>query len=202
MPGQAPLTVKQGSYLSKIHDSGQHLLELINDILDFSNIETGQFDLNLAPCSLDKICRKSLQTMASQAKDKHLKSSFSSIPENITINVDERRLQKILANLVSNAVKFTPDGGSFGIDVLGNREDGQVHITVWDTGIGIKDGDQARLFQPFVQLDARLARQYNGAGLGLALVRRLTELHHGSVSVQSSPGNGSRFIVTLPWQPA
>ena len=201
MPGQGPLTEKQGSYLSKIHDSGQHLLELINDILDFSNIKTGQFDLDLIPCSLHEICQNSLQLMAAQASAKLLKFSFSTTPENITINVDARRFQKILANLISNAVKFTPNGGSYGIDVFGNREDGLVHITVWDTGIGIKDEDQVRLFQPFVQLDARLARQYNGTGLGLALVRRLTELHDGSVCVQSAPGKGSRFTVTLPWQP-
>jgi signal transduction histidine kinase len=96
-------------------------------------------------------------------------------------------------------MKFTSPGGRFGIELIGSESEKQVHITVWDTGIGIKAEDLPRLFQPFIQLDARLARQYSGTGLGLALVRRLTELHGGSVEVKSVPGQGSRFTVSLPW---
>ncbi|MCX6079417.1 MAG: HAMP domain-containing sensor histidine kinase [Chloroflexi bacterium] len=182
--------------------SGQRLLEIVNDMLDFSMIESGKVVLNLNPCSLEEICQSSLQLTESQAVAKGLKSSISIIPESILLNADARRLQKILVNLLGNAVKFTPKNGSFGIEARGDRIAGQVQITVWDNGIGIKDEDLPCLFQPFIQLDARLARQYEGTGLGLAMVHRLTELHGGSVSVQSVPGQGSRFTVTLPWQPA
>jgi signal transduction histidine kinase len=154
----------------------------------------------VAPCSLGEICRSSLQMMAGQAADKNLQAGFSISPDRIDLNADARRLKQIVINLLSNAVKFTPQGGSFGIEVRGSVIEQQVSLTVWDTGIGISAQDQPRLFQSFIQLDARLSRQYQGTGLGLALVRRLAELHGGSVAVQSEPGQGSRFTVTLPWK--
>ncbi len=200
MPHIGSLNEKQSSYLTNIHKSGQRLLVIINDMLDYSMIESGKVNLSLNPCSLEEICLSSLQLTESQAAAKGLQSSLSIIPESIVISADARRLQKILVNLLGNAVKFTPKNGSFGIEARGDRTVGQVQITVWDNGIGIQEQDLPRLFQPFIQLDARLARQYEGTGLGLAMVRRLTELHGGSVSVQSAPGQGSRFTVTLPWQ--
>jgi len=108
-------------------------------------------------------------------------------------------LKQILVNLLSNAVKFTPAGGQVGLQVVGDAERGRVDFTVWDKGIGIAPEDVERLFQPFVQLDSSLSRQYTGAGLGLALVRQLADLHSGSVSVESQVGQGSRFTVSLPW---
>jgi PAS domain S-box-containing protein len=201
MPHVGPLNEKQRSYLTNIHSSGERLLEIINDMLDFSMIESGKVNLSLNPCSLNEICQSSLQLTESQASAKGLQSNLSITPENILLNADARRLQKILVNLLGNAVKFTPKNGSFGIEARGDRTAGQVKITVWDNGIGIQEQDLPRLFQPFIQLDARLGRQYEGTGLGLAMVRRLTELHGGSVSVQSVPGQGSRFTVTLAWQP-
>ena len=112
---------------------------------------------------------------------------------------DERRLKQILVNLLSNAVKFTPREGKIGLEVAGDRAEGLVRFTVWDTGIGISPEDVPRLFQAFIQLDARLSRQYEGTGLGLVLVKRLAELHGGSVELASQPGDGSRFSVVLPW---
>jgi signal transduction histidine kinase len=137
---------------------------------------------------------------SSQAVAKHLRSSFAMEPQHIALNADALRLKQILINLLSNAIKFTPDGGSFGIEVLGNAAEKQVQITVWDTGIGIKEEDLPRLFQSFVQLDARLARQYSGTGLGLSLARKLAELHGGNIKAQSVFGQGSRFTVTMPWE--
>jgi PAS domain S-box-containing protein len=200
-----PLSEKQITALGHIHNSGQHLLELINDILDLSRIEAGKLDLDINTCSLAKICQSSLNMLASQAEAKHLSASFSIEPENILFNADARRLKQIMTNLLSNAIKFTPNGGSFGIQACvitqpENKSSKWVQITVWDTGIGIHEEDIPRLFQSFVQLDARLARQYNGTGLGLALVRKLAELHGGSVSAQSIFGQGSKFTVTLPWR--
>ncbi len=100
---------------------------------------------------------------------------------------------------MSNAAKFTPEAGEFGLEVQADAAAGQVRFTVWDRGIGIAPEDLPRLFQPFVQLDGGLARQYAGSGLGLALVKRLADLHGGGISVESAPGQGSRFTLTLPW---
>ena len=119
-----------------------------------------------------------------------------------TILADERRLKQVLVNLLSNAVKFTPEGGSIGLDVRGDPDRRTVSFTVWDTGIGIRQEDMGLLFQPFRQIDSRLSRQYAGTGLGLALVRKISELHRGSVAVESEPGRGSRFTVTIPWEEA
>ena len=194
-----PLNEKQNAYLDHIYNSSQHLLELLNNILDLAKLITGEFELSTVPCSLAKICQSSLQASAAAALAKNLQTSFSMTPDNILLQADARRLKQIILHLLNNAIKFTPPGGSFGIQILGNQSAGQVQITIWDTGIGIKAEDQASLFQPFVQLDARLARHYNGTGLGLSLVQRLTELHGGSVSVESTLDMGSRFTVTLPW---
>jgi CheY-like chemotaxis protein/anti-sigma regulatory factor (Ser/Thr protein kinase) len=118
------------------------------------------------------------------------------------IRADERRLKQILLNLLSNAVKFTPDGGTVGLEVAADPGGGTMRFTVWDTGIGIAPRDQTRLFLPFVQLDSSLARHHAGTGLGLALVRKLVELHGGTVGIESEPGKGSRFSLVLPLQPA
>ena len=107
----------------------------------------------------------------------------------------------MLVNLLSNAVKFTPEGGRIGIIVKGKPTEHQVSITVWDTGIGIKPEDLPRLFQVFVQLDSKLSRQYAGTGMGLALVQRMASMHNGKVEVESTPDQGSRFTITLPWEP-
>jgi CheY-like chemotaxis protein len=108
----------------------------------------------------------------------------------------------MIVNLLGNAVKFTPENGRLGLEVHGNEEANQIAITVWDNGIGIKQGDLARLFQPFVQLDSGLAREATGTGLGLALVAQMARLHGGSVSAVSDAGKGSRFTLLLPWEPA
>ena len=120
----------------------------------------------------------------------------------LRIWADARRVKQILVNLLNNAVKFTPDGGRVSLDVDLDREQGRVKFVVQDSGIGISQEDVGKLFQPFTQLDARLSRQYEGSGLGLALVRRLVVLHQGEVTVESEgvPGKGSRFTVWLPWK--
>jgi CheY-like chemotaxis protein len=138
-------------------------------------------------------------TQTALKKSINLTSTIDATVE--TIQADGRRLKQILVNLLSNAVKFTYDGGSIGLEVHGDRERQTVTFTVWDTGIGIAETDFPRLFKPFIQIDSRLSRQYEGTGLGLALVLRLTEAHGGSVAVESKLGQGSRFSVTLPWSP-
>ena len=119
-------------------------------------------------------------------------------PASINIKADGRRLTQVLVNLLSNAVKFTPENGSLGMEVTKDEVNQIVYISVWDKGIGISSEDIKKLFQPFVQLDSSLSRQQTGTGLGLTLVQRLVEMHGGSIEIQSTPGEGSRFIVALP----
>jgi signal transduction histidine kinase/ActR/RegA family two-component response regulator len=198
-----PLTAKQQQALSAIRDSGQHLLELITDILDFAKLEAGRVELALEPAPVDQICAASLQFIQPMAQAKNQKTGLTLDWRADTVRADGRRLKQMLTNLLNNAVKFTPRGGEIGLRVEADPARGEIHFAVWDTGIGISAEDQARLFQPFIQLDSRLARQYEGTGLGLALVRRMAELHGGRVTVHSEgvAGRGSTFTLTLPWQP-
>jgi PAS domain S-box-containing protein len=193
------LSVKQLTALQHIANSGRHLLELINDILDLARIEARQLVLRLGICRLEQICQSCLRQVAEPASQKKLEISLQMSPQNINVQADAQRLKQVLNNLLSNALKFTPEGGKIGVDVRGDLENHEVHITVWDTGIGIRAEDMSRLFQNFVQLDSSLGRQYNGTGLGLVLVKRLTELQGGRIDVESRYGEGSRFTISLPW---
>jgi CheY-like chemotaxis protein len=141
--------------------------------------------------------------LSHSAKQKELQvvTSFDHTVQQL--HADARCLKQILVNLLANAVKFTPAGGQVGLDIVGDTAQGIVSCTVWDTGIGIAEDDLTRIFQPFVQLDGRLTREYGGTGLGLALVARMVDLHGGSIAVTSRVGQGSRFTIALPWhQPA
>ena len=192
------LSEKQRSVLARMDDSGQHLLALISDILDLSKIEAGMRPLHLVTVSLEEVCRASLAMVQELAQKKRLTVSLE-VPAGLPpIQADERSLTQILLNLLGNAVKFTAEGGSIGLEVTPQEGGDQLCVTVWDTGIGISWEDQMRLFQPFVQLDDSLSRRHAGTGLGLALVYRLAVLNGGGVSVTSEPGAGSRFSVVLP----
>lgn len=195
-----PLNEKQINSLGSIEESGRHLLALINDILDLSKVEAGKLDLQITPVLVESICQASLRIIKQDAHKKRLKVHTSFDSRVNLIRADERRFKQILVNLLSNAVKFTPEEGEIGLDVVGDAENKKVKITVWDTGIGIPEKDQDRLFEPFVQLDSRLSREYAGTGLGLSLVSRMMTLHEGAISVQSEVGIGSRFVITFPWQ--
>jgi PAS domain S-box-containing protein len=197
-----PLNEKQERYVKTINESGSHLLSLINDILDLARIEAGQIVLNIDEVDLHQVCHASLRMVNELANRKSQEVSLSLDEEIGSLWADERRLKQILVNLLSNAVKFTPSGGKIGLEVRGDRQEKLVHFTVWDTGIGIAKEDLQRLFQPFVQVDSSLAREAAGTGLGLALVAQMARLHGGGVSVESEPGVGSRFTLTLPWEPA
>lgn len=194
-----PLNDKQLKSLHGVRESGRHLLFLINDVLDVAKIQAGKLELEIHLASVDQVCRSSLGMVKQAAEKKHLKVFFSLGSDVTTVQADPSRLKQVLFNLLDNAVKFTPEGGRIGLEVVGDEERGLVHFSVWDTGIGIARDDLAKLFQPFVQVDGSLARRYEGTGLGLMLVRRLTEMHKGAVSVESELGQGSRFTVTLPW---
>ena len=193
------LNEKQERSINHIEESGRHLLSLINDILDLSKIDAGKIVLDIKPISIHTVCQSSLQIIKQAALKKGIKVNLKIHDAIDLMHGDERRLKQILVNLLNNAVKFTPEYGSIGLEVVGDRANKRVKFIVLDTGIGIEPQDMERLFKPFVQLDASLARQYEGTGLGLSLVLKFVELHGGGVSVESEPGRGSRFIITLPW---
>lgn len=194
-----PITDKQRKSLHSIEESGRHLLSLINDILDVSKIEAGKMQLEIEPVSAKTICQASLRLIKQSAYEKQLKVSSHFDSSVDTIQADERRLKQILVNMLSNAVKFTPENGKIGLEMVGNAEEQVIHFTVWDTGIGISPEQLPKLFKPFIQLDSRLSRHYSGTGLGLVLIQRMAEMHGGSVSIESQVGQGSRFTVSLPW---
>jgi len=187
---------QQQQILETMRDSGHHLLDLINDILDLSKIEAGRLELDLRPISVSEVCQVSLRMIRPLALRKRIGSWMRINPRCPVVVADERRLKQMLVNLLSNAVKFTPAGGQVGLE--GWTEGDEVYFSVSDTGIGISPPDLRRIFEPFTQIDSSLARQHEGTGLGLALVRRLAELHNGRIDVISEPGRGSRFTVVLP----
>jgi PAS domain S-box-containing protein len=194
------LTQRQRKSLATIEQSGKHLLDLINDILDLSKIESGKMELQIAPISVQSLCESSLTFVKQQAHQRKIALSFKMAEGVENIEVDERRIRQVLINLLSNAVKFTPEGGEVRLEVEADPEGEILQFNVIDTGIGIAPENLDKLFKPFVQLDSSLSRRYSGTGLGLALVRRVVELHGGCVSLESEVGKGSRFTVTLPWK--
>jgi PAS domain S-box-containing protein len=193
------LTERQRRSLMSIEQSGKHLLALINDILDLSKIESGKMDLQLVPASIRELCTTSLAFVKQEASYRNIKLHCEIPTEIGEVEFDERRMRQALINLLSNAVKFTPEGGDVTVKVEGDRTDETLKISVIDTGIGIAPENMDRLFQPFVQLDSSLTRRYAGTGLGLSLVRRIVELHGGSITLTSEVDKGSCFTLNLPW---
>ncbi|MCB0225443.1 MAG: PAS domain S-box protein, partial [Anaerolineae bacterium] len=161
-----PIIEQQKIYVDLIRESGRHLLELINDILDLSQIEAEKLELNRTTVEVQYICDISLQFIrqALEQKQQQLTTQFDLNVS--TIQADERRLKQILVNLLVNAVKFTPEGGRIGLEVVGYKTEGRIEFTVWDTGIGIAAHDLPHLFNPFEQLDGKLSRHQEGTGLG------------------------------------
>ena len=188
----------QTEKLHGIEESGRHLLSLINEILDLAKIEAGKIVLEYQQISIEKLMQSSIRFIKQSALKKKIKVSTSISSTIETFRADEKRIRQVLVNLLSNAVKFTPDGCQIGLNVNVNEEYKTISFTIWDTGIGIPSKHFDKLFQPFVQIDSKLSRQYAGTGLGLVLVNNLINMHNGSISVGSEEGKGSCFIVTIP----
>ena len=198
---------RQLKALQTIESSSRHLLALINDILDVAKIESGQVTLELTATDLDSLCQSSLAFIKQQALAKRIKL-IPRIPKHLPeIMLDERRIRQVLINLLNNAVKFTLEGGTITLEVSQVQRESSttnptplnyLKIAVIDTGIGISAENIQKLFQPFIQIDSALNRQYNGTGLGLALVKRLVEIHGGTVELTSELGVGSCFAINLP----
>ena len=200
LPGYGALTEKQHNAVVNIEHSGQRLLNVINDVLDYTVLQSGGASPNPTVFSLEYACQTALRALSVSTHKKNQQTSLTIQPPQIELRLDERRLNQALSALLQNASKFTPPGGALGLEVRGDPAARSVAITVWDTGIGIQAADFPRLFQPFTQLDASLARQYEGAGLGLALVKQIMELLGGTVAVENVPAQGSRFTLSLPWR--
>jgi len=192
------LLPKQKNYITDIFLSGKHLLSLLNDILDLSKIEAGKMTLDLEKTELPLLFESSLSIVKERALKHNIKLNLDIKEDVRQIYVDTRKLKQVIYNLLSNAVKFTPDGGRIYVKV--KKVSKLLEFSVTDTGIGISKEDITRLFQPFVQLESSLNRKHKGTGLGLSLVKRIVELHGGSVEVKSELGKGSCFTVRIPYR--
>lgn len=195
------LSPKQEDYINKIHSAGVTLLGVVNDILDFSKIESGKLEIEHVPFELDSLLENLAFIIGAKAEEQGLDVAFS-IRHDVPRHVigDPLRIGQVLTNLVGNAVKFTKRGG---IDVrcsLDKIEDGRAHLrfVVQDTGIGISEEQQGLLFQSFSQVDSSITRKYGGTGLGLAISKNLMQLAGGSLSLESTPGEGTTITVLLP----
>ncbi|NEP82644.1 MAG: response regulator, partial [Okeania sp. SIO3B3] len=195
--------------LQTIEYSGSHLLELINDILDVAKIESGCIELHCTQVSIYHLCQSSITFVKQLALKKQIQLETKLPPNLPELLVDERRIRQALINLLNNAVKFTPNGGRVTLsvsfkqcfpssDISDFPRQNYIQIAVKDTGIGITAENIKKLFQPFIQIDSALNREYNGTGLGLALVKRIVDLHGGQVGVNSEVGVGSCFTMDLP----
>jgi len=182
-------------YANDILSSGQHLLSLINDILDMSKIEAGKLNLRFEPVVVDEVVEDTLRLIRQRAEKAGLKVRVH-LPQLPEITADFRALKQILLNLLTNAVKFTPTGGTLTISAIATETN--VHITVADTGIGIARKDMERLARPFEQIENQFSKTKEGTGLGLALTKSLIEMHNGRFEVDSTLGEGTTCTVILP----
>ena len=210
------LNVTQREYLGDVLNSSRHLLSLINDILDLSKVEAGKMELELSDISLSSLLNQSLKMVQEKALKHQLKLAVEIEDELETIRVDERKMKQILYNLLSNATKFTPDGGRITLKVerivkteqnlrarnlkkSATTSSHWLKISISDSGIGIKKEDLERIFKSFEQADGSSSRHFQGTGLGLSLTRRMVELHGGKIWAESEgPGHGSTFSFMIP----
>ena len=189
------VNAKQEEYLEDILTSGHHLLALINDVLDLSKVEAGQVQLELAPFSIQDALERGVSMVREQATRNGVQVTLHANDGLHVVTGDERRVRQVIFNLLSNAVKFTSAGGS--VDVTATRANGEVRVSVADTGPGITEDDLDRIFEEFQQTEAG-ARQHEGTGLGLALSKRFVEMHGGRIWCDSEVGKGSTFVFTIP----
>ena len=185
------------SYIRDINQSGTHLHDVINDILDLSKIEAGQMELRETTVDVRRAIERCIRVVATRATDNGL-TLITQLPDTLPVIIaDEQKLKQILINLMSNAVKFTEQGGTITIEAASGLNEG-VTIRVTDTGIGIAAENIPKVFRPFEQIDGSLSRSHEGTGLGLSITKSLVELHGGTLALESDPGVGTIATVTLP----
>jgi signal transduction histidine kinase len=186
---------KMREVLDRIQRNGKHLLGLINDVLDLSKIEAGQLNLSLADYSLKDVVQSVYSAVEALAKEKHIALKVEVPSQLPAARGDERKLTQVLLNLVGNAIKFTDTGE---VAIKASAANGSFTVAVRDTGPGIAEAEQAKIFEEFQQADSSITKKKGGTGLGLAIAKRIVELHGGRIWVESSPGHGSTFSFTLP----
>ncbi len=192
-----PMSPPYDEYAQDIHTSGSYLLSIINDILDLSKIEAGKMTLDIAEVDVSETVASCLEIISGRAADGGLEI-VDEVPNTLTpLMADPRALKQMLLNMLSNAVKFTPEGGRITIAAQQDRE-GDILISVADSGIGIAPEDVERVFAPFAQVESALTRQKKGTGLGLPLVKALAEQHGGSVGLDTAPEKGTTVTIRLP----
>lgn len=187
---------KQSEYVGLIRQSGEHLLAVINSMLDLSKIDAGRYELNLEPFDIREAIHNCEAMLGQQARDNKIVLTTRVAKGHVRLTACRRAVQQVLINLMANAIKFTDENGVVTVDAIDH--DGFTRITVSDTGIGMNDDDLKKIGSPFVQIQADHARQYEGTGLGLSLVKGLVDLHDGRFTVESNPGIGTTVTVDLP----
>jgi signal transduction histidine kinase len=186
---------KMRGVLDRVQRNGKHLLGLINDVLDLSKIEAGQLTLSLAEYSVSELVHTVMTAVEALATEKKL-TLKSDVPQNLPmVRGDERRIAQVLLNLVGNAIKFTDTGE---VAVKASAANGSLTIAVQDTGPGIPEADQKKIFEEFQQADSSATKKKGGTGLGLAIAKRIVEMHGGRIWVDSKVGEGSTFSITMP----
>jgi PAS domain S-box-containing protein len=192
-----PVSETHREYLGDVLSSSRHLLQLINDILDLAKVESGKMEFRTEPTHLEALIEELVDTMRTLVAEKRLRLETHVDPGLVAVLLDPARVRQVLYNYISNAIKFTPNGGRISVRAV-VESDEFLRIEVEDTGVGIDAADFARLFVEFQQLDGSPGKRYQGTGLGLALTRRITEAHGGWVEVRSAKGCGSTFCSTFP----
>jgi signal transduction histidine kinase len=197
MEAYGPITNEQREVLGRIDRSQRHLLRLINDVLNLARVEAGHVDYSLEAVPVSELVSGVMPMIEPQLLHKGLARSVD-VPTSLAVWADREKTQQVLLNLLANAVKFTPPGGSVRVDAGMDAANGRVALRVSDTGPGIPEEKQQAIFEPFVQVDTSRTRQASGTGLGLAISRHLARGMGGDLALESQLGRGSTFALLLP----
>jgi signal transduction histidine kinase len=193
-----PLNTRQGAYVKGITESGERLLAVINGILSYTHLLAGQVRFEAQPCDLTYLLGTCAASQQHKAADKHQSIGVRVVPPDLAVTADATALAEVLKRLLDNAARFTPEGGQIGLEAHPGVAANTVDLVVWDTGIGIAADQHENIFRAFTQADARLSRSHEGIGMGLAYVEEMVRLMGGNIALESTPGEGSRFTITLP----
>ncbi|MEO3434117.1 ATP-binding protein [Inquilinus sp. CAU 1745] len=192
-----PMDARQRDYLADVLGSGHYLLAIINDILDLSKIEAGRLDLSPSPVDVAAMLRDCLALVRERALEKRIRIALEAQDGMPPLNADKLRLKQIALNLLSNALKFTPEGGEIAVSAR-PAPDGGMEVAVRDTGIGMSRDHVALAMQPFGQVENSFTRRHDGTGLGLPLVNKLVAMHQGTVDIASEIGRGTTVTIRFP----
>jgi len=193
-----PMPERYKGYVDFIHQGGTHLLSLINDILDLSKIEAGKMEVHVEAMPTEQVAFQAMESLRRAAEERRVSLQSDIAADCPILHADQRAVRQILLNLMSNAVKFTPNFGTVTLSIRRSGDTG-ISIAVADTGIGMSTEEIVKALEPYGQVESDLSKKHKGTGLGLPLVKSLAELHGGSIQVKSERGKGTIVTVLLPW---